>query len=210
VKLQHLPKDILSFIRTTRKIAKSHNVKIKFLDTRFVTIDDDIICNGYFDEDVLELVVGTKKPLKKWFPIFVHESCHMDQWIEQCPAWTADILNGDIDAGLLIHLWIKKKIELNREQLKLYINAVREIEIDCEKRTVEKIKKYDLPLDPIVYTQQSNTYLYWYTMVAKKRSWYKMGKELIYKKNLWSIMPTEFQEDYNKIPLKIIKAFENQ
>ena len=99
---------------------------------------------------------------------------------------------------------------MNREQLKLYINAGREIEIDCEKRTVEKIKKYDLPLDPIVYTQQSNTYLYWYTMVAKKRSWYKMGKELIYKKNLWSIMPTEFQEDYNKIPLKIIKAFENQ
>ena len=50
--------------------------------------------------------------------------------------------------------------------------TVQEMELDCERKSVEMIKKFDLPIDIEEYTSIANIYIFYYTYAKKNRCWF--------------------------------------
>ena len=73
---------INNFIKAEVAHCKQHRIKIELIEVESIDISGTA-CGGFFIEDPKpKIVVGTSKPLEKWLPIFVHESCHKDQFVE--------------------------------------------------------------------------------------------------------------------------------
>jgi hypothetical protein len=152
----------------------------------------NIQCNGFFESHyqhegkiVPYLATATGKPLDSWLPIFTHESSHMDQWLENSSFWLTS------EDFLVLDNWLEGK-DYPLEEITSFIHKVILVEADCELRTMEKIKKYSLPIDLAVYAQRANSYLHYYQWLLKSRAWYKTAPYEI--KEIVSLMPTSVRE----------------
>lgn len=158
--------------------------------TRAVTIEGELnSCSGFFDPDEGMINVAIKKPIKEWFLILLHEFNHSKQWME-------GIDFGDDNS---FWEWLDGKKELSKTQIKKLVNEIVKLELDCEKRTVETIKKYpELKIDVEDYIKKSNIYLYFYAIVAKNRIWYS---DLPYNDlRIKKIVPNKFMKNYWNVP----------
>lgn len=147
----------------------------------------NIPCSGYFDEKSLVVATKKKKP-QDWLDILIHESCHLDQFVEKSKVWCPDEL------GLfVVESWIQNKKINSKKAIEAFLNTIL-LELDCEKRTVKKIKKYKLNFDIDLYTQKANAYLY--------------GYGVSFKKKIWPNRPYEKPSVINKMPKKFLKVEE--
>ncbi len=190
---------VSTFLLDVIETAKEHKIKV-VLDPNKVTFGDGDEVSGLFDSDNLELIVSINKPTEEWVSIMVHESCHMDQHIEQCKEWTDLDIKGH-DATTLLDMWLQHIVDLNPDQLKNVIDKVLEMELDCEKRSVDKIKNYKLPLNIKEYIQKANAYMYFYRALAKTRKWTTKNKSPYAVATVWKKMPSKLlnsQTDYKE------------
>ena len=148
---------------------------------------NNIFCSGYFDEK--SLVVATKKKnMQDWLDILIHESCHLDQFVEKSKVWCPDEL------GLyVVENWIQNKKINSKKAIEAFHNTIL-LELDCEKRTVKKIKKYKLNFNVDLYIQKANAYLY--------------GYGVSFKKKVWPNRPYERSSIINKMPKNFLKTEE--
>lgn len=155
--------------------------------------------NGYFCSERKHLVVATGKPHTDWLHVFIHESCHMDQYIADPYRWEKWMVG-----YTLFFQWLGKEIELPKKTLLLTLNDILECEKDCEMRTVQKIKRYKLDINVEEYIQKSNAYLYFYRYMLTCRYWMKgvYGRQ-----DVWSLAPKEFKPTYRQIPRELRKQF---
>lgn len=186
---------VSTFVFDVIERAKEHKVKI-ILDPNKVDFGEGEV-SGLFDSDNLELTVNTNKPILEWLPIFVHESCHMDQHIESAKPWLDLDVKGH-DATNLLDMWLGHIIDLNAGQLETIVNKVLEMELDCEKRSVEKIKQYKLPLDIKEYVRKANAYMYFYRALMKTRKWTCKEKSPYSIDDVWKEMPSQLYADQSK------------
>jgi hypothetical protein len=156
-------KEVKAFIDDLVEICKENNIKLELTDTEMVTANEDIKSDGYFDSK--KLVVATKNPLNLWLRILVHESCHLDQFLER-REWF-DKCSEDIDR---IDKWLADSDSELRDKVKAY-RSVAELELDCEQRAIEKIEKYNLPIDIEEYIKEANDYLLTYMHSQKTGKW---------------------------------------
>jgi hypothetical protein len=182
-----------TFIQFVDDQCRLHGIKLTLKNTAFVKVNGQN-CAGYFSESDKEVVVCTNH--SKWIGTLVHEFSHVQQWVAQVDVWMNCKITDLIDAEEIISLWLEEKIELTEEQLKDYIDRVIDLELDCEMRTVEHIKKFKLPLNVRNYTKKANVYLRFYKAVATHRKW--TNKD-IYVAKIWKSMPSTFKKlDYHK------------
>lgn len=202
----HLHFGWISLLEHAKDTAQAYGVELRLTPKRTTLIQGTkMLVNGYFLSRPAILEVACKKPQKEWLQIFLHESCHMDQWRFKTCVWNRTFITDDIDTLNLVDLWIERKIGLNNKQLDEYITASRNVELDCEKRSVKKIKQYGLPIDSVEYIQRANAYVCFYTLLKKTRQWY--SKKAPYDDpNVWKQMPTKWLNDYSKLPKSIEKA----
>jgi hypothetical protein len=170
------------FIDDLIKLCKENSIKLELSDTEKVTAKDNLKCNGYFDGE--KLVVATKNPLNLWLRILVHESCHVDQSIED-KKWYNDC-NDHISK---IDKWLKNSKKDFEDKEKSY-KIVAELELDCERRAINKIKKYKLPIDINEYIKEANEYILGYMKSRKTGKWDDGTKTL--DKKLRESMPNKF------------------
>lgn len=160
---------------------------------------NNIPCSGYFDEK--SLVVATKKKkLQDWLDILIHESCHLDQFVEKSKVWCPDEL------GLfVVESWIQNKKINSKKVVEAFHNTIL-LELDCEKRTVKKIKKYKLNFNVDLYIQKANAYLYGYGVSFKKKVWPNRPYE---RPSIINKMPKRFlkTEEYFNIPDHILSLY---
>lgn len=209
--IHDLPKPYKSLINDTIITANKHGIAVTITSDESLQTQGSKRCNGYFiasdETSAGELAVATgKKSLNTWISTFAHESSHMDQWIAQCSAWK----NGskyDFDYSEILQMWIDHIVELNPNQKAKIITGVRNLELDCERRAVKKMKVYGLPVDIKEYIQKANAYVYFYTIMGLKRKWYKIGQEPYVVDGVWGNMPTHFNNDYSKISPSLKKVF---
>ena len=173
-----------------------NKISFKLQYTSHVDIDG-LPCSGYFDEKTLCVAVNKKKEMD-WLMVLVHEDCHLDQWLEGSEYWVPDK-----DAISIVEGWIAGKKYTKKRLLQGFNNTIA-VELDCEKRSVLKAKKYKLPLNMKQYIQQANSYLFAYAASYHTKKWYKSPYENV---KIWSKMPDEFLElpEY----LSRFKEFEN-
>jgi hypothetical protein len=143
---------------------------------------ENLPCSGYFDEK--NLVVATnKKNVREWLDVLVHESCHLDQFLEKSKLWVSDN-----ESLCVVEAWINKKNISEQRRDKGFKNTIA-LELDCEKRTIAKIKKYKLDINKEEYIQKANSYLFAYLYTLIYRKWYPTPYE---NPRIWKKMPINF------------------
>ncbi len=194
--------NVKNAIKDIRKIAKENNVKV-ILSKKKIIEYGDLKVSGYFDYNKpLKLFTAINKPQKDWVMVLLHESSHMDQWIEQCKIWR-DACN-KTDYITLLEKWLQGK-EVSDFKLNLIIKHNRNLELDCERRAIKKALKYNIKINITEEIQKANSYIYFYTMLKDSRSWYTTAP--YYVKEVWSQMPKTFDNDYSILSPKIKKLY---
>lgn len=182
-----MPAEVRAFVDATIKRANKYERRVVLLNDEFV-MADGLRCGGYYESDLSDrhLIAACGKPLDVWLGTLVHESCHMDQDIERSDVWLA---GEDSDGDVLYQEWLAGHCELTPEYLKQWTQQVQGLELDCEMRTAKRITEYNLPLNLDEYVRAANSYVYFYTMSAKRRSWYVTPP---YASAIVASMPTSF------------------
>lgn len=192
--------NIQKFIKHVRKRCKETGVELKLVDDISVGCGE-VKCGGYFDSDNLVLACATidlQDPIR-WVTLLAHEYCHLEQWAENSEIWNSTTI-GDYDALTIWDMWLNHYVELNEEQLTKYTNIAMNLELDCEKRTVEVLREFSLPFDIGVYTQRSNAYAIMYQFCKKYRKWNIPGRSPSGMVEVYSILSKEFDMDYYNLP----------
>jgi len=195
--------NITRFIADLKASCKRNKISLSFVEKPFIKLSDNIDCAGYFSEDEALLVVATQRP--DWLEILVHESCHMDQY--------EDYNNGKS------HIWgLSQSISFVDEWLGgtdypikavyKHINNSRDLEEDCERRSVVKIQQYNLPIDVKEYTQKANAYLFFYNYIKQTRYWPDSNNSVIRNEKVYKRLMKTFYKSYNKTPTRILRIFE--
>lgn len=200
-------KNIQTFVYSLKRQAKSLGVEL-IIDSKnkYVLMDDedeDVEASGYFDANSKKhggkLGIGTNKPINRWLPVLIHESCHMDQWNEGLDLWKkSESMKYSIFGD-----WLKGK-RCNVKEAHKCIDILKDLEIDCEKRSVEKMKKYNLPVDLDEYIRKANCYIFFYNRLKITRTWVEGD---LYKPDLVAACNNTWYESYDTTPKKIESMF---
>ena len=138
--------------------------------------------------------VGIDLPVEDWFPNFVHEYCHLQQtkeglfcnksWQETDKTYTE---------------WALGKFKLSNKEAAIIGRRQRLTELDCEKRVIKEIKKYQLPININTYIQSANAYIYSYSFLVENRVDLH-NAVCAGEPELYSLMPTHFLSRYDRVP----------
>jgi len=197
---------INKFISDLEQKCSEHNINLLIPNTPGVQYPSgNTLTNGYFDSDNRVLACATGKELNQWLPILIHEASHMDQYLENDPVFT-DLLGLDETFK-----WNEGSEDVDFNKINNEIASGIAVEVDCEKRTVEKIKQYGLEFVVGIeeYIQKSNAYVLFYLWMKKNRSWYKIGFEPYNVKSVYSKMPKTFEIDYTTMTQDVSEAFDD-
>ena len=194
--------NIKNFIQSELANCKKHKISVEIIKNTDVNSD----CNGQFsDEPNPCLTVNISNNIDEWLHIFVHETCHKDQFLERSSVWTAKI-GDEFDSLDIFDLWIERHVELKKHQLRPVLDHIIQVELDCERRAVAKIQKYNLPINITEYIQKSNSYIWYYHAAAHQRA-YTQRTTPYDNPELWSKMPVDFNNNYSIINSKMLKLF---
>ncbi len=157
------------FHADTRAIAKKNGVSIYIGKGRSVNYSGYRF-GGLFDDvnKKLSVAVGGSS-VPEWLGTYVHESCHMDQWLENSEVWVDSL---EDDYALQDRFFSGESVP--KDDIINAIGNIAVLEADCEIRSIEKIRKYNLPINQDTYTQLANGYLFFHTAMLYYRDWYKI------------------------------------
>lgn len=198
--------NVQRLISDVKEKCKKLGVKLTLSPEKTILMSENVYVGGYFsdEEDAVELACAMGQPdFEKTILLFTHESCHLDQWSEsdqEDSIWAKGDTMGIIDG------WLNGE-ELDESELNESFKQSMDLELDCEKRTVEKIKKYDLPINTEHYIQKANAYILFYNYVKKHRKWSNPGNPP-YGDNIWPSAPKTWLDDYSQIPKELEEAYD--
>lgn len=190
------------FVDDLKDKCKANNVKLVLSKGETVR-DDNLEYLGYFGEDedgeyVLACALGDKS--STYISALVHESCHMDQWLDGSELW-----ENSHSWDVFEHWLAGEKVK----NIKKHIQNIRDLELDCEKRTVKKILSYDLPIDVETYTRKANAYVQFLNFLEHTRKSPNGSNLSLQKKEVWRAFPKRFREKkyYENIPKRAFNIF---
>jgi hypothetical protein len=194
VDLNNLPKAVHDFVQSVLTTCDVYNIPVS-MPKKYRVVLSGLGCSGYFDENPLQFATACGGSYRKWLPVFIHESCHIDQWLEQSEEWTAKVPGFTVNPGTIFDEWLNYKIELPDDIKNAIIDYLVYLELDCEIRTVEKLKKYDFPVNMNEYIRMSNACIWGYRIISETRIWNHN-----YISDVLKRMPNHFDNDYSVLP----------
>lgn len=163
-------KTVYNFHRDTCIKAKENDIRIYMGRGRRVNAGDTFTM-GYFCDTDRVLAVATGDESMSWEDVlgtYVHESCHMDQWIDGTKYWFDSL---GVCYEILQKYFNQEPVPLS--EIHWALDSIVQLEADCEIRSIKKIKEYGLPIDVERYAQLANGYLYFHSAMLHYKSWYR-------------------------------------
>lgn len=155
----------LQFVNHVKAECRRFKVKCVFSPNNTIFIDGANY-GGYFDGKNKQLVVTNGS--ERWIvSTLVHEFSHMEQWMYGDPSYYVK-LRGGHDSLQIMDDWINGK-EFAPSTVTHAIGLVRDCELDCERRALINIEKYNLHLNVEHYCQEANAYVLSFNYVKKYR-----------------------------------------
>jgi len=184
----------LAFISHVKQECRTHDMRL-LLSKKQILRDGIHTYGGYFDEEKIAVSSGSDGWVIR---TLAHEYSHLLQWIELDPAYFKTKLRGGIDSITIMNKWIEGH-EYKKSTVNKALSLNRECELNCERRTINVIKQFNLHLDINKYCQAANSYILSYNFVKKVRTWDFKGS--IYDKEIVDEMPTDlYSLDYSRLP----------
>jgi hypothetical protein len=195
---------VRKFVQSEIAHCSKHRVKVELLEPKQSHLD--VESSGYFsDEPKPQLQVIVCGGIDHWLPTFVHESCHKDQFVEKSEVWMHRV-DGQWDGMEMLDMWLTHSIELKPKQMHKVLEYIINVELDCEKRVVHKIRQHQLPIDTTEYVQKANSYLWYYHAVSHARS-YTQRKAPYNNPKIWREMPADFDNNYSTIKPNMLELY---
>lgn len=187
------------FIGKIKGDCKKNNVKFIAGKGKQISYDNNTKVGGYFADTppILAFANGHKDSLD----LLIHESSHMDQWIEKLNLY---VISKKKDDDEVFDSWLAGK-NFSKQKINATIGRIQAVELDCEKRSIKKIKKYKLPINVETYIKKANSYIFLYTLIKENRKWTKTPPYRI--KKIVNLMPGKFLNDYSKVPDNIKELY---
>jgi hypothetical protein len=202
------------FTLFVKKQCKKYGCKVIFADSNILPYDDsndqNVVQNslmtyvGYFKEDPLEITIASKVSYIDFLSTLVHEFSHFEQWVDDYEYWN----HNKRDPSDILDRWLMGE-DFKKITIKRCIDKIRDCELDCERRTIENIKKFNLPINIEDYCREASYILYHYNFLLYARD----QKQRTTNKNVSSLiqmMPPNLDNDYKKIPRKIMTAYKRK
>lgn len=189
------------FLKYVKKRCEKRGVKV-FLGKGKKVKCDSVLTSGYFDEvnKVLAVAMGGNRPIE----ILAHEFSHFTQWDEQCAIWVKAVKYEAIE-----NFWAYVTGQKSNNPIKS-LSISRDLELDCEKRTIELIKCHGLDIDIDYYHKKANAYVYFYNWMKESKRWCKPDNTPYNNKRIVEAMPNHFNNDYTILPEKFRKIFREE
>ena len=182
--------NVQQFLAHVKEHTKAYGIKLVITKYNHVNLGHGVgRASGYFDQSIIK-VAGGGRSSKRILELIVHEYSHFLQFIHQEEIWKK--------AGRhnLEEALFNKKV--TKERFHEMVSADKELEIDAEKKSVEIIKKWNLPIDVETYIKGANAYIYYYTYMDKYRKWCIKAPSRV--KKIIDIMSVTFRKNYDKLP----------
>lgn len=200
---------VVEFESEVRSKAKANGIQIYKGRGKLVNCPgDNMRVLGYFCDVSKKLAIATKD--EHYLSTYVHESCHMDQYVDGCKYW-----DSELDEAYCIFSRVLSGEKISDSIFKEALNKVVLLEADCEIRTVEKIKRYKLPIDLKEYSQLANSYLFFHAAILHYKKWYKpdkapskVGVSQKFKKYLMNSPEDYLIGNHNVAPKTFAKCFQ--
>lgn len=158
----------MDFIQHVKRECKRHGIKL--LLTTETLFDDGVqTYGGYFDHLSKILAVSDISNNHNMMTTLVHEYSHMEQWIYNEPTFTHR-LRGGYESTVILSQWLQGH-SYKKSTIRNAVTIIRECELNCERRSLDNIKKYNLSIDIKKYTRYANAYILFYHYVLLKRQW---------------------------------------
>ena len=216
---QKLDTNTKDFLLHVMEECFKNNITLSFdAGSNVIDMGETSKCSGYFSEGergkdrILRLAISEN--VEDWLGTLVHEWCHWTQYKDQCKEQVA--LKKKVSRygnSLETFFGVIEGKKVNMESFIRSANMCRNMELDNEKRTVEMIKKWNLPINIPKYIQGANSYVLFYTFTylselcpklwCNKKSPYMVPKII-------NIMDKEFHEPefYNTLSDDYVKLVE--
>lgn len=142
------------------KFCVDNQISLKLINTEDYE-GENAFWGGHFCDDKKEIVVTIT--VDDWFLLLLHEFCHAEQYVEKSPFYfdlsiSLDIFNPTYIQNLPSYLYEPA------------CKAWLKMELDCNQRVLNKIKKYNLDIDLNSFYKWANCYhqSYYYFYKLKK------------------------------------------
>lgn len=188
------------FIKFVRKECKYYGVKCSLRKSSYIKYNS-ATCSGCFDDENLTLVCAMNR--EDFLSILAHEYCHLTQWVEKADVWIKAAELKSYEA------WGKHMAGENIP-MDVHFDAMRDLELDNERRTVALIKKLHLPIECSLYTKKANVYVMLYNWLKLGGKWPHPQPSIYNNERLLSAVPDKFSMNYNKLPKKLEKIFREE
>lgn len=185
-----------------------YNINIILEDSKSIKIQKENISvsGGFFDYSdknnlIFACVIGYS--FEQWSPVFIHEYCHFLQWLDRDQLWKDFYyLNAKSMDNIFNNKPVKKHI------LERNLNICKNLELDCEKRTVALLKKYKVDMDISAYIRTANVYIHFYNYMKRYRQWYPLTNVPYRIPALLKAAAPTFYKNYDEIPEAMLKQYE--
>lgn len=182
---------------------KKHGVHFKEYKRPYINYSKTIKCAGFFadgEDDIFKKpTLAYAKGNPDYMALLVHEYGHMTQWLDNIPIWKEATFSLDY-----LDRWLNGE---DFDDIYKHIDIAKEIELDNEKRSVELIKKWGLPLDIPTYIRKANAYVQFYLYLKESRRWSQPNKSPYSVIEIIELMSDEFDMDYDTLDPKIRQTF---
>lgn len=153
--------------------------------------------SGVFDAapetPIIQVGIGGREKVR-WLATLAHEFSHACQWAENAPVWR-ESFKGDC-----IWKWLNGGALKNPEDKVVYL---RELEADCERRTIRLLKELRSPVDLALYSRGANAYVHFYNIIPETRKWYAKGKGPYEVPEVLAQANPTMDLDFSKTPSKL-------
>lgn len=203
-----MDKSIRSFIKFVRTDLKPFDIKLRLMNrTRIQT--NGFECSGYFNPTDKRIVVAKKMDNLSWLGVLAHEYCHAKQFIEDCPPWRNCYDEYGNDYGVFVDQWLTGE-DFADSLIRKAIRAIRDMELDNERRTVEVIKEHNLPLDLDEYKKYAACYIFFHMCMLKTRKWFRIGYSMRSDPNIIKYVESSLEQDFDVVPADLMNYFETK
>jgi hypothetical protein len=199
--------EVESFIHHVKSECRRSGVLFKPYKRSYIKLTDNIKCAGFFDDGsdpkIKKATLAFAQGRPDYLELLVHEYCHMTQWEEQIPLWTAAI-----DGLTVVDDWLSG-VDYPDDVVENSINVSRDLELDNEKRSVAMMKKWELPIDTDLYTKKSNAYVLFYNWMKESRKWSSPKNPPYNNPVILAAMSELFDMDYVKLTPELVEIYKN-
>lgn len=195
------------FLAHVRHECRRYRIDFNIVDSGSILLDDND-CGGYFSEQPLSISIATGGDLKvaDWIGTLMHEFSHFEQWRDNDPSYVTKYKR--TTTAKIVDAWMLGK-EYDPKTIDDCLNQQKNCELNCERRTVKNLIKFNIPIDLELYIQNANAYIHYYNYMKLTRRWNNPTKNFPTDiPEILKSMPTHFRGNYRTMSKKMLGLYD--